>query len=120
MSFILGVEESGYDWLYSDHDNELWGAVKTVYDPCPKGWKVPDKDVYADFMIGDDHDQEQTEALREAYGWNLTDGTMTSFFLGRLGLMIFRLYKSVYKFVLYSSFIRFMCAKFFSSNSFNS
>lgn len=31
-------------------------------------------------MIGDDHDQEQTEALREAYGWNLTDGTMTSFF----------------------------------------
>ena len=33
-------------------------------------------------MIGDDHDQEQTEALREAYGWNLTDGTMTSFFLG--------------------------------------
>lgn len=58
------------------------GAVKTVYDPCPKGWKVPDKDVYADFMIGDDHDQEQTEALREAYGWNLTDGTMTSFFLG--------------------------------------
>jgi uncharacterized protein (TIGR02145 family) len=82
MSFILGVEESGYDWLYSDHDNELWGAVKTVYDPCPKGWKVPDKDVYADFMIGDDHDQEQTEALREAYGWNLTNGTMTSFFLG--------------------------------------
>ena len=53
----MGVEESGYDWLYSDHDNELWGAVKTVYDPCPKGWKVPDKDVYADFMIGDDHDQ---------------------------------------------------------------
>ena len=43
---------------------------------------MPDKDVYADFMIGDDHDQEQTEALREAYGWNLTDGTMTSFFLG--------------------------------------
>ncbi|MFQ9830782.1 MAG: hypothetical protein ACLRXR_12080 [Alistipes putredinis] len=83
MSFILGVEESGYDWLYSDHDNELWGAVKTVYDPCPKGWKVPDKDVYADFMIGDDHDQEQTEALREAYGWNLTDGTMTSFFSRR-------------------------------------
>lgn len=26
MSFILGVEESGYDWLYSDHDNELWGG----------------------------------------------------------------------------------------------
>ena len=64
------------------------GAVKTVYDPCPKGWKVPDKDVYADFMIGDDHDQEQTEALREAYGWNLTDGTMTSFFFSEAGVAL--------------------------------
>ena len=41
-------------------------------------------------------------------------------FISKFGLMIFQLYKSVYKFVLYSSFIRFMCAKFFSSNSFNS
>lgn len=82
MSFILGVEASGYDWLYSDHDNELWGAVKTTYDPCPKGWRTPDRDAFAPFAIGDEHGADRTDALRMAYGWNLTDGTMTSFFLG--------------------------------------
>lgn len=82
MSFIRGVEASGYDWLYYAHNNELWGKTKTVCDPCPRGWKVPDKDVYADFVIGDDHPADKTQELRKAYGWNLTDGTMTSFFLG--------------------------------------
>lgn len=82
MSFIMGVEDSGYDWLYSDHDNTLWGSTKTIYDPCPKGWQVPAGDVYADFMIADAHEGSPTASLREAYGWNLTDGTMTSFFLG--------------------------------------
>ncbi|MDE5707312.1 MAG: hypothetical protein K2H69_03960, partial [Alistipes sp.] len=82
MSFILGVEASGYDWLYSAHDNELWGTVKTTYDPCPKGWRTPDRDAFAAFEIGDEHEADRTEALRRAYGWNLTDGVMTSFFLG--------------------------------------
>lgn len=32
----------------SDDWSQLWGAngVKSVYDPCPKGWKVPASDVY--------------------------------------------------------------------------
>lgn len=35
------------DWLTNDaqrQDNDLWGGVsssKTIYDPCPQGWKVP-------------------------------------------------------------------------------
>lgn len=82
MSFILGVEASGYDWLYSAHDNELWGTAKTAYDPCPKGWRTPDREAFAAFAIGDEHGADRTEALRKAYGWNLTDGVMTSFFLG--------------------------------------
>lgn len=82
MSFIMGVEASGYDWLYSAHDNELWGAAKTAYDPCPKGWRTPDRDAFAPFEIADEHGADRTDALRMAYGWNLTDGEMTSFFLG--------------------------------------
>jgi len=27
------------DWLYA-HDNTLWAAEKTLYDPCPPGWHV--------------------------------------------------------------------------------
>ena len=31
------------DWLAGDHDNELWGnsGDKTIYDPCPAGYRVP-------------------------------------------------------------------------------
>ncbi len=32
------------DWYVSGttgHNDNLWGTVKTVYDPCPSGWKVP-------------------------------------------------------------------------------
>ena len=31
-----------YNWITSI-DNTLWGATKTIYDPCPPGWKVPDQ-----------------------------------------------------------------------------
>ncbi|MCR4565123.1 MAG: fibrobacter succinogenes major paralogous domain-containing protein [Bacteroidales bacterium] len=29
------------DWIYNGPDNTLWAAEKTIYDPCPTGWKVP-------------------------------------------------------------------------------
>lgn len=31
------------DWLYTPKDN-LWGSKKTIYDPCPPGWRVPDEE----------------------------------------------------------------------------
>ena len=39
-------DDSPYDWL-SPQDDNLWNAgtesnpVKTEYDPCPEGWRVP-------------------------------------------------------------------------------
>ena len=46
--FYLGSSSSYYDWLsYLDRDNFLWNSgtedapVKTEYDPCPEGWRVP-------------------------------------------------------------------------------
>jgi hypothetical protein len=37
---------SPYDWHYASRDNTLWGhdangGIKTIYDPCPSGWRVP-------------------------------------------------------------------------------
>ena len=23
-------------------DNSLWGSAKTIYDPCPAGWRIPE------------------------------------------------------------------------------
>ena len=41
--FITGVEGSAYDWLWSGHSDNLWtapGTTKSLYDPCPAGWRV--------------------------------------------------------------------------------
>ena len=39
--------DSNYDWYYtgsSSTDNTRWQSAKTIYDPCPVGWRVPDGD----------------------------------------------------------------------------
>ena len=44
MTFITDFPETG-DWLYStsaSEDNPLWASNKTIYDPCPVGYRVPD------------------------------------------------------------------------------
>ena len=44
--FYISNNDNKYDWLYP-HDNRLWNAgsesnpIKTEYDPCPDGWRVP-------------------------------------------------------------------------------
>jgi uncharacterized protein (TIGR02145 family) len=41
--FIIGSSGIAYDWHFAKHDNTLWGHndVKSIYDPCPVGWRVP-------------------------------------------------------------------------------
>lgn len=34
---------SNSDW---NKDSSLWGNLKTIYDPCPAGWRVPDMEVW--------------------------------------------------------------------------
>ena len=39
------ASSSPYDWRYSSRDNTLWTTsdkTKSIYDPCPAGWRVPD------------------------------------------------------------------------------
>lgn len=44
--FYTGISEYDYDWVYPQ-DGSLWNSgteskpVKTEYDPCPDGWRVP-------------------------------------------------------------------------------
>ena len=44
--FFLGNSKNNDDWLYPSED-KLWNSgteynpIKTVYDPCPDGWRVP-------------------------------------------------------------------------------
>jgi uncharacterized protein (TIGR02145 family) len=41
MTFIQGTSETSFDWI-SSNGVELWSDKKTIYDPCPVGWRVPD------------------------------------------------------------------------------
>jgi hypothetical protein len=45
-TFYYVASGNDYDWLASARDNTLWGGddeanPKTIYDPCPAGWRVP-------------------------------------------------------------------------------
>ena len=42
---FITYNSSNHDWYYtgsSSVDNTRWQSVKTIYDPCPVGWRVPD------------------------------------------------------------------------------
>ena len=45
---FIGCNWNNYDWYYtgdSSTDNTRWTtstATKSIYDPCPSGWRVPD------------------------------------------------------------------------------
>lgn len=45
MTFICGATIAS-DWLYPSRNDRLWQSSKTIYDPCPAGWRVPDGDVW--------------------------------------------------------------------------
>lgn len=41
----MTIIDGSYDWLYTGSDwfdNTRWASDKTIYDPCPPGWRVPD------------------------------------------------------------------------------
>ena len=40
-TYVYGVQSTHNDWQYIQ-DDTLWQSVKTIYDPCPAGWRVPD------------------------------------------------------------------------------
>lgn len=76
-TYLLGAETNGFDWLYAPAAEPLWAERKTVYDPCPKGWRVPSE-----------HDLEGLRIVDAAagsvsqYGWMLSDGTVEVFYPG--------------------------------------
>ncbi len=83
LTYIYAEEDgdSSYDWLYRSHDKELWNDdAKSIYDPSPKGWRVPKSDDFEGLSLssfpaaGTDSDA--------AYGAYITDGATDELFMG--------------------------------------
>ena len=64
------------DWLAPGYgDDNLWGENgKSLYDPCPYGWKVPSADDLSVLYLADAEDNTDLATARKQYGWHLSDG----------------------------------------------
>ena len=45
-TFYLMVNDCENDWYYGGIDNGAWSTGKTINDPCPAGWRIPDTSVW--------------------------------------------------------------------------
>lgn len=76
MCFVVGSKDNAYDWIYSSHNDNLWTAgKKSLNDPCPRGWRVPDGDVFEAFDIDEAEDLATLANVRDMYGWHIVDKT---------------------------------------------
>ena len=68
------------DWVVAA-DNELWSDnKKSLYDPCPFGWRVPTSEDMSVLHLADAQDNTPLEDARKQYGWHLSDGVDTYFY----------------------------------------
>lgn len=73
-AIVLGSEKNDYDWIYNGHNDNLWGgSAKSMYDPCPRGWRVPEGGIFTAFDIDTAEDMASLADMRDRYGWNLVD-----------------------------------------------
>ena len=82
---------NGYDWysgIFAQMDGTLWGGIdggKTVWDPCPAGWRVPSSSDFTDltnasedlwnfqklsYLIPDEYNPGITVTSEYEYNWD--------------------------------------------------
>ena len=85
MRFLVPYYSSTSSW-YSYASSEeavrpgLWGEEKTIFDPCPPGYKVPGKDMWGTAVgtesieTGGNHDEHKDSELSKKYLWEEETG----------------------------------------------
>jgi hypothetical protein len=73
--WIQSVAASAWDWYYEKFGDGFWGTEKTVYDPCPFGYRVADTSV----LTGIDKLTWPLAGRMNGTGkaWNITPGSET-------------------------------------------
>ncbi len=54
--------------------------TKSMYDPCPAGWRVPQSGAFDGVTILDAELEKSLDDVRKQYGWLLSDGATSEFF----------------------------------------
>lgn len=88
FTYILGTEANDFDWLHGEHDAALWtesDKKKSVNDPCPYGWRVPDGDAFVGFDIDEAEDAAAVADVKNMYGWHLVDNNGVKMFMPGAG-----------------------------------
>lgn len=73
------------------HNGTTGKSVKSIYDPCPAGFKVPDADAFTGFTnrLDTEHPLPSAEAKgswnEKDYGWNFTPNNSQMIFFPALG-----------------------------------
>ncbi len=79
-----GRDNATFDWLYGTGDDGLWSPTsKTIYDPCPVGWRVAPPEIWELFTTigGASSDPMEFNVTGEYnYGWTFVNGEETVFF----------------------------------------
>lgn len=82
-TFIAGNRDNNFDWLASSNTN-LWSKTsKTLYDPCPVGWRVAPSDIWREFTTTGSATSDLAEFNVEGeykYGWTFVNGENRIFY----------------------------------------
>ena len=81
MRFLVSYYSSGSDWYSNSTDEDsvrpgLWAEEKTIFDPCPPGYKVPGKDMWGtaagseNVKTGGAPGDYDDSGVHESYLWN--------------------------------------------------
>ncbi len=82
MRFLVSYYSSGADWYINTSDEDsvrpgLWAEEKTIFDPCPPGYKVPGKNMWGT-VVGNDkantggkHNDYDENGVSEKFAWNV-------------------------------------------------
>ena len=84
-TFILGNSYTG-DWYYDGSntktDDTRWDEVKTIYDPCPAGWRVADADDWFSAGFSSSYNSELNGirlGLGDDYAWYPGNGYISPY-----------------------------------------
>jgi hypothetical protein len=83
-TFITGSEANRFDWLHSGEGADRWSATsKTVYDPCPAGWRVAPASIWKEFTTTGAAAADPAQFSVEGeygYGWTFVVGEARMFY----------------------------------------